>query len=73
MFIRVQANSEYNLQHHVTREKDFTAGESDFGQISQNEAWSNVEYSVTCVKICLMGPLREVEKNFLDVKSKIRS
>ena len=73
MFIRVQANSEYNLQHHVTREKDFKAGESDFGQISKNEAWSNVEYSVTCVKICLMRSLRGSQKNFLDVKSKIRS
>ena len=68
MFIRVQANSEYNLYYHTTREKYFTGRESDICQISQNEACSNVEYSVTSVKICLMRPLRESQKNFLDAK-----
>ena len=68
MFIRVQANSAYSLWYHTAREKYFTAGESDVCQISQNEACSNVEYSVTSVKICLMRPLRESQKNFRDVK-----
>ena len=49
------------------------AGESDFGRFLQNEAWNNVEYSTIVVKFSLMRPLREAEKNFLDVKSKIRS
>ena len=49
------------------------AGESDFGRFLQNEACDNVEYSIIYVKFALMRRLRGPKKNFLDVKSKIRS
>ena len=38
----------------------------------ENEACLSVTYSMKVVKICLARPLRESQKNFLDVKLKIR-
>ena len=57
MFINVQANVWYILEHHMIRRSGYMAGESDFGRFLQNEACDNVEYSTIYVKFALMRPL----------------
>ena len=50
MFINIQENFWYNLEHHATRRNDFKEGESDFTQFYGNDSPKGLKFLATILK-----------------------